>query len=127
MTISAFTRQEAIHFTANPNSSIDYLVQFDCTMVCANRSLSLSIRMVPDRWVMEDACLQNYIALLSASVAPIETLANQILADLLNTLIPRFLHVELCHKQGNQSHRVVMEEKQPKWNNAGLLARLALL
>ena len=107
-------QQDAIRTHANPNPAHDYLVQHDCVLIAAGRSLKLSVRMVPDKDIADDASLKDYLAGFSPSGARLEHIANQILEDLLNTLIPRFLHIELSAQQNGGLQRVVMEEKQPK-------------
>lgn len=120
-------RQGVLGTLPNPHQLQDYLVQHDSSITAAGRVLKICIRMVPDKDIAQNTSLNDYLKTFAHSDVPLETLASHILEDLLNTLIPRFLHIELIHEQDGQLHRIVMEEKQPKWSNTALLARLSPL
>lgn len=117
-------RRDSLKALPNPYISLDYLSEYRDCLKAKGHSIALTIRLVPDRDILDDESLSAYLEQHLESEERLETLAKHILDDLLNALIPRFLHIELSVEKAGALHRVVMEEKQPKWENSGLLARL---
>ncbi len=117
--------REKLGTIPNPNREIDYLVLLDGTVrprgVAA--PLSLSLRYIPDRLIIEPGKWQSYLAALSTQKMPaLEALAARILSDANNEIVPRWLSVVVSDV--NSSHKVIVEDRQPKWDNPDLLRRV---
>lgn len=116
-------RRALLRFAANPDPALDYMVTLTAPL---HDGSGVEIRFVPDTQVLDAACLPVYLAALPAG-GP-ESLAALVLGDLANELLPRWVRVTLsAGDPGGVRHVVVMEERQPRWDNAALLGRLAAL
>jgi len=106
----------------NPNATLDYLIAIDD---CAAESDWLvALRYVPDKLVLEPATLAHYIKqLMTRNLDGPEGLALAILEDINNETIPRWVEVA-CASRHTPQHRVLVEDRQPNWDNSALLARL---
>ncbi len=116
----------------NPAGHTDYVVQLDSSLVSASLSaeVSVTIRYIPDRDVLDAPSMSEYWRVLGTSQWPsFEDLAVAVLGDLSNVLVPRWIEIVLSADQnaggGDRGHRVVLQERQPKWRNDALLNRLS--
>ena len=106
---------------ANPNQAIDCLVRLDGVLPAAT---TLMVCYVPDKLIVDQTAFDAYLAALGDQDWPSsEALAVATLGDLNNELVPRWVSVIV----GRDRHKVVVEDRQPGWNNAALLARLPAL
>lgn len=116
-------RRALLRFAANPDPALDYIVTLTASL---HDGSGVEIRFVPDTQVLDAGCLPAYLAELPA--AGPEARAALVLGDMANELLPRWLRVTLSAAgPAGVRHVVVMEERQPRWDNAALLARLAPL
>ena len=72
--------------------------------------------------------MDEYLALVSGQPwSSIEEFAAAVLADLNNQLVPRWVSVvvTLSRPRGSAEHTVIVEDRQPNWDNRALLARIA--
>ena len=112
-------RRDRLSATANPDQTIDYLVGLHGVLPCAR---AIAVRFVPDKLILGAAAFDGYLAALGAEDWPSpEALALAMRADFNNELVPRWLVVTV----EGPHHKVVIEDRQPGWENATLLARLA--
>ena len=111
-----------LHCKPNPDTALDYLIAIDD---CAPESdWSIRLRYVPDKLVLDPAALARYAGhLMARDHDGPEGLALTILADLNNETIPRWVEVACANRNAPQ-HRVLVEDRQPNWDNPALLARL---
>ena len=79
---------------------------------------------VPDRESLVPESLEPYLKSFPILENSLEQCARIVLEDMLNVLIPRYIQVELIHRTATQLQRVLVEEKQAKWDNAGLLSHI---
>lgn len=119
--------REAIRTHANPKRDIDYIVTLEGFVrprgVAA--PLNLTLCYIPDRLIVAGGDWRRYLKVLSAeSVASLEELAARILSDANNEVVPRWLSVSIRGDAPGQSHKVVIEDRQPKWDNPHLLRRI---
>lgn len=119
--------RETLGTRPNPNREVDYVVLLGGTVrprgVAA--PLSLTLRYVPDRLIVETAAWRHYLAALSAESMPgLEELAARILSDTNNEVVPRWLSVVISDDTSGPSHKVVVEDRQPNWDNPDLLRRI---
>ena len=84
--------------------------------------LTIAFRFVPDRLILDAQALPQYGVVLAAQewTSP-EALAAAAFDDLNNELVPRWLNLRL---DAGDSHRVVLEDRQPGWETPHLLDRL---
>jgi len=107
---------------ANANATLDYLIAIDD---CAPETDWLvALRYVPDKLIVEPDALARYVGQLAARDhdGP-EDIALAILADLNNETVPRWVEVACAHRPAPR-HRVLVEDRQPNWDNPALLGRL---
>ncbi len=114
-------RRELLTTVANPDARHDYLVELSGEPV---RGTRLTIRYIPDRLVAAAAGAATYLGALAvdAGTAP-EALAIAVLDDINNELVPRWVEVTVERDQP-LPHRVVVEDRQPGWDDPPFLARL---
>lgn len=113
---------------ANPDPRADLLVELDMSLSprAANGPVSVTIRYVPDRWLVDPDALAAYAAAFEAGPwSGLEPLALAVRDDLNNEAVPRWLQVAACGPSASgSSQRVLVEDRQPRWDNPALLARL---
>ena len=119
---AAAARRAGLGTVANPAPRHDYLVRWDGTLTCGTR---LVVDYVPDRLVLAPTAVAALLAVLDAGPWPaLESLVVAVLDDLNNELVPRWVQVTAHRRQGTIRHHVTAEDRQPDWDNPGLLARL---
>lgn len=124
------SRRRLLECNSNPDSAIDYMVNITGHIDKEGSSrTNVSLRYVPDKLVLEAGSFGVYLDTLGEigwKVA--EDLAVTIISDVNNELIPRWVQIsvsapDLAHPAVD-THGVVLEDRQPKWDNPGLLSRL---
>lgn len=81
------------------------------------------LRYVPGKRMIEHRSWDAYLAALADLLSRgIEAIAYAILEDLNNELVPRWLEIVVELDSG---HKILLEDRQPNWDNPALLARLA--
>lgn len=115
----------------NPRPSRDYLVSLRKTLSLAladhdqTHSLKIEINYVPDRLIADANRTDAYFDVLAARPCRgIEELANAIVDDFSNELIPRWIGVALSLRINGVAHMARVEDRQPLWENNALLQRL---
>lgn len=119
--------RETLRTRPNPNREIDYVVILEGTVQPrgVTAPLSLTLCYVPDRLIIETGEWKKYLAELSADgMSTLEELAARILSDANNEVVPRWLSVVVCDDTPGPSHKVVIEDRQPTWDNPDLLRRI---
>ena len=123
---SRVQRQAAIETQPNPNPALDYLCQLDGNLGDATAT-RVSLRYVPGKLVMNTEALGLYLCNVDPGGGQsLEALAAVILDDLNNELVPRWIQVILIADDHSldRGHRVLLEDRQPKWDNPTLLSRI---
>lgn len=109
-------RREELVTRPSPDPRHDYLVD----LVAAAGPVTLRVRYVPDRLILDPASLARHAEGLTGTP---EAVALALLDDLANELVPRWLEVTAT-ADAPLPHRVVAEDRQPAWDNPRLLERL---
>lgn len=121
---SPLERRAPLQTAANPAGTADTLVILAAE---PRPGLRITLRYVPDRWIVTGASLKSYFAaLLDApgwTGAEPEALAAAVLDDIANECVPRWAEV-LAETDVPMSHCALAGERQPGWDNPALLARL---
>lgn len=123
-------RRSHLTSTANPDKALDYIVTLEGHLPNSHsQSRHILLRYIPDRQVLSAKSFGGYLEALSGEPwnTP-EDLAVTILSDVNNEIVARWVQVsvnlpELQH-HAVQTHAVIIEDRQPGWDNANLLSRL---
>ena len=127
----ALSRRENLGTRPNPNRSSDYLVTLGGHLRDrdGHDGPNVEIRYVPDQRIVGPDDWAAYLQAVAAQGWPtLEDLARTLLDDANNELVPRWISIIVSEDAGGESgarHRVMIEDRQPKWANPELLARLA--
>ena len=108
----------------NPNPKIDYISKLYGDAL--NGDLTVSLSYVPDKLVLLTAAFQEYLAVIQCTkTAALEPVALQVLDDINNEVVPRWVEVKIwARSESKKSTNVIVIDQQPKWKNPSLLARL---
>lgn len=124
-------RQSGIATTPNPIPQTDYLCHLSGRLTSAGgQTISLDLRYVPDKWILLPAALADYLHSLSPpDQEALELTAQVVLDDLNNQLVARWLQIVMGGpREGGAditAHRILLEDRQPQWDNPALLHRIA--
>lgn len=120
-------RRTLLKTADNPNRTIDYIVTLEA--LGANDRVRISLRYIPDRLIIKSDCFSAYIKALFESVEQtIEEGAAILVDDINNELVTRWVQVIVFEDQGKTSqHSVVIEDRQPNWDNPHLIARMTTI
>ncbi len=117
-------RHEFLTTTPNPGTRLDYVVSLEGTL---GTRLSLVLRYVPDKVVLADGAFTAYLGQFApAEDDRLEALGVTILEDINNEVVPRWVQVSITKGDGaaHEQHGVLLEDRQPRWDNPSLLSRL---
>ena len=124
-------RRRALATEENPAPALDYLVEIGGRV--SERSFSIHLRYIPDKLLLAPRSFDAYLSGLSRQTddRP-ETAALTIADDVNNEVVPRWVQVEVTAGgsgavPAQAGHRVVVEDRQPNWDNPLLMARLPRL
>lgn len=118
-------RRRDLALTENPNRRLDYIITLEGSLE-GEPPLTVQLRYVPDRNILNSASFGRYLSTLSKGKWDSrEQIAASILDDINNEVVARWVQVLLSGSDALvSSHRVLMEDRQPKWDNPDLLSRL---
>ncbi|NQU59232.1 MAG: hypothetical protein HQ513_18530 [Rhodospirillales bacterium] len=115
----------------NPDIKLDYVITISGHMATHSEidSSVVNLRYVPDKVILQPASFGRYLdALGTMDWAALEEAAAAVLNDVNNELITRWVQVGISAPDqihpGIDRHEVLLEDRQPNWDNAGLLSRL---
>ena len=124
-------RRILLLFERNPDIKLDYVISITGHMATPGEvdSSAIHLRYVPDKAILNPASFGRYLdALGTLAWKTLEEVAAAILNDVNNELITRWLQVSISAPDqvhhGIDRHEVLLEDRQPNWDNAGLLSRL---
>jgi 7-cyano-7-deazaguanine reductase len=126
-----FERRAHLTGDPNPDTRLDYLVEIKGSIAVPGSpkvQATVVLRYVPDKLVIKPETFGQYLRMVEAFNLPtLEALASVILEDLNNELVARWLQVTVTSPSvhaGVQSHAVMLEDRQPSWENVALMARI---
>jgi len=111
-------RRSTLTRRPNPDPRHDYVVELAAV---APDGLRVRVRYIPDREVLEADGLARRLRVTTGS-SP-ELTALDLIDDLLNELLPRWVEVGV-ERDGPPGERVIVEERRPDWDNPELTRRL---
>lgn len=118
-------RRSLIAIKDNPNRVNDYIITFQTT--CPRTARRLRLRYVPDKVIINTAEIDAYFThLFDLPDYSLEQTANALLEDMNNELVARWIQV-FGEEEPHQTitHNIVIEDRQPQWDNPHLLTRIA--
>lgn len=116
------TRRRLLDTVPNPNRKLDYLTSLCDALL--DGSLVVTLTYVPGKLLIRSEAFAAYLAAFPAP-ASLEALAIELLDDINNEVVPRWVEVRLEQAAPTGSgHRVIIEDREPKWDNPALLSRL---
>jgi NADPH-dependent 7-cyano-7-deazaguanine reductase QueF len=119
----------------NPQVDLDYVVTLVATLAVRLTSrpperVKVAVRYVPDRLLVDRQSFTAYLqAVEGAPHETLESMALAILNDLNNEIVPRLVQVNAAVFNEAESlveESVWLEDKQPRWSNPVLQARLGI-
>ncbi len=129
--IAPHRRRGLLDAVRNPDFKLEYIASLrgHMTPFDGDRRSGVVLRYVPDRLILEPASFVRYLDAMGAQQWPsLEQAAVTLLNDFSNELVARWVQVAVSAPSGLyhgiDSHDVLLEDRQPNWDNAGLLARL---
>jgi 7-cyano-7-deazaguanine reductase len=123
-TAPTMRRRAKLETVPNPDLSIDYLSVLQGATL--NAAATVTLRYVPDKLILPIAAFAEYLAAFDATMSgSLEEIALAALSDINNEVVPRWVQI-VAAQTGDvtASHQVLIEDRQPKWDNPALLARL---
>lgn len=124
-------RQSGIATTPNPIPQTDYLCHLSGKLTSSGgQTISVDLRYVPDKWILLPSALSDYLHSLNPpDKEALELTAQVVLDDLNNQLVARWLQIVLTGPRESgadiTAHRILLEDRQPQWDNPALLHRIA--
>ena len=119
-------RREILETRPNPKTGLDYLVAID---TAASSKRVIRLRYVPDKLLLRPDAFETYLsAITAADDPPAEELALAIIEDINNEVVPRWVQVQIENgapgtEPGSGAYRVLIEDRQPNWDNPQIIAR----
>ena len=120
-------RRAVLAPTSNPDRNIDFVSSLSGRLSALGGSIDVALRYVPDALTVSPAAFAAYLRALEGGDWPShENLATTILQDVSNELVPRWVQVVTRRGAADDvsEHKILVEDRQPQWNNAALLAHL---
>ena len=130
--MNRLSRRDLIVANPNPETRLDYVVRLEGHMAGGpdgTTTTSVGVCYVPDKAVLDPGAFGRYLeALATQSWSSLEEVATVILDDINNEVVARWVQVRVSAPQpahpGVDTYGVMLEDRQPKWDNPALLARL---
>ena len=117
----------------NPDIKLEYIISITGHM--ANPGLGgssvIHLNYVPDKTILRPASFGRYLdAIGTIELSTLEECAAIILNDINNELVAKWVQLSISapkqDHRGIDRHEVMLEDRQPNWDNIGLLSRLKL-
>lgn len=127
MTISS---KNILSSIPNPYRNKIYTVSIIQEITLNGQTYLFGLRYVPDKLLLDHESLSSYLKqILAGSSKKAEVLAHDILEDVMDQIIPKWVEVNLSHKENKFGQNILinMEDRQPGWKNDALLKRLPAL
>ena len=118
-------RREQLAAELAPETKTDYLITLNSETDASKTQIQLCY--VPDKYVLNPISFEHYLSTLyQTDWQNLETLALAILDDINNEVVPRWAQIVLNsgNDKSSSGHRVLVEDRQPNWENVSLLRRL---
>ena len=125
------SRRNVLVSEPNTNMRLDYVVDLGGHIGAAGdgKPTKIGLRYVPDKLVLDPAAFGCYLEFLgNEEWSSLERLAVTILDDVNNEVVARWVQITVSGPDaatpGVDRHGIMLEDRQPKWDNPALLSRL---
>lgn len=124
-------RRDHLIGQSNPRTRSDYVVLLEGSKNVVDLSVTARFRIcyVPDQLIITPESFDDYLLELGEDVfQSIEHISACVLDDINNQIVPRWVQVSVTGQKADLSlgtHSVMIEDRQPNWDNPSLLARFA--
>ncbi len=114
----------------NPERKIDYVSQLGGAFIArgVDQRVTLRVRYIPDKLILLPERFESYLQHVETlDMDTLEALAALILTDVSNELVARWVELKLTGApvmDALTAHEIIMEDRQPGWDNDRFLARL---
>ncbi len=108
----------------NPYRRKTYTVSVRQDVTIGRRDYLFALRYIPDKMLLDNGGLNSYLDQREAGRT--ETLAHDIMEDIMDQIIPKWIEVNLRqkHNKFGQNILVTMTDRQPGWEDDAFLNRL---
>jgi len=117
-------RRAHLERAPNPAVARDYLTMLDG--MARDLRARITVRYIPGKDILTPCSFRRCLDALGddAKQSP-ERLAILVLDDFNNEIVPRWVQIRVARPgDGESNHHVLIEDRQPNWDNPALLARL---
>ena len=114
----------------NPYRNKTYIVAIIQEISLNGQAFKFGLRYTPDKLLLDHEGLAGYLEqMLNRESKKAELLAHDILEDIMNQIIPKWIEINLKHEENKfgQNVLVTIEDRQPGWENSPLINRLTAL
>ena len=111
----------------NPYRNKTYIVSIIQEITLNGQSFMFGLRYVPDTLLLDHEGLASYLEqILAHNPKKAEILAHNILEDIMDQIVPKWIEVNLKHEENKfgQNVLITIEERHPGWEDDALLKRL---
>ena len=117
--------RDAVQTVANAALTVDYISILESEPHAA--APGLTIKYVPDKLILTSQSFDDYITeFRSVTFDSLEEFAIAVLSDINNEVVPRWCQIVVWRRVDGITNRcVVVEDRQPNWDNPALLSRIA--
>lgn len=122
-------RRSILKTSPNPDERLDYVAALRghaAGRADGGGAAEVRLRYVPDRRILDPAAFGAYLAAAGGEPGgSVEGFAAMVLDDINNELVPRWVQITVTAPgEGIAEHGVMLEDRQPRWDNPALLSRL---
>jgi len=105
----------------NPFQRKTYIVSVLQDVTIGRRDYLFALRYIPDKLLLDNEGLNSYLHQREAG--RVETLAHDIMDDIMDQIIPKWIEVNLRQKNNKfgQNILVTMTDRQPGWQDDAFL------
>ncbi len=129
---SSSEEKDILPSSENPYRNKTYIVSITQEIALNQKTYLFGLRYVPDKLILGHDGLADYLKqrlthkTTKAENLPPHILAHDILEDITNHIIPKWIEINLVDEENNhgQNISVTIEDRQPNWENDALLERL---
>ena len=121
-------RRQPLETFANPDSRLDYATTLagQLTFAGITDCVSVELSYVPDKLILIPESFADYLNFIGAmDWESLEQLATTVMSDVNNEVVGRWVRIRLSRNDdgltGLARHCVLLEDRQPNWENAALL------
>ena len=120
-------RRAILTSSPNPDKSLDYIsvLSGQFSPQPENAVHDVRLRYVPGNYILHPAAWQQYLTTLGTmSWDSMEKLAVTMVGDTNDHLVPRWIEISLTSNRAGTDMQVIIDDREPGWNNENILARL---